>query len=69
MCSRLTANELAERLHVTRRWVLDQTRSKTDPLPHFKRGRVRLFSWFDCADSPLQAWYSRHEVGVDIRDR
>jgi hypothetical protein len=42
MCSRLTADELAERLHVSRRWVLDQTRSKTDPLPHFKRGGTTL---------------------------
>ena len=67
MCSRLTADELASRLRVSRRWVLEQTRSKVDPLPHFKRGRVKLFSWFDCPDSPLADWYKRHEVGSDAK--
>lgn len=34
MCSRLIGDELAERLHVSRGWVLDQTRGRADPLPH-----------------------------------
>ena len=62
-CEVITAEQLAERWHVTVRWVMDQTRASVDPLPHFKRGRVKLFQWWgDCPDSPLQKWWDRHTV-------
>jgi len=61
-CEVITAKQLAERWHVSVRWIMDQTRSKVDPLPHFKRGRVKLFLWWDCPDSPLQKWWERHMV-------
>ena len=62
-CEIITAEQLAERCQVTERWVMDQTRASIDPLPHFKRGRVKLFQWWaDCPDSPLRKWWDRHTV-------
>lgn len=62
-CEIITAEQLSERWHVTVRWIMDQTRAKMDPLPHFKRGRVKLFRWWsDCPDSPLHGWWKRHEI-------
>lgn len=61
-CEVITAEQLAERWHVSVRWVMDQTRTKLDPIPHFKRGRVKLFQWWDCPDSPLRRWWERHTV-------
>lgn len=61
-CEVITAEQLAERWHVSVRWVMDQTRTKIDPIPHFKRGRVKLFQWWDCPDSPLRRWWERHTV-------
>lgn len=60
-CEIITADLLAERWHVSVRWVMDNTRSKDDPIPHFKRGRKRLYEWWDCAESVLQAWWNRHQ--------
>jgi hypothetical protein len=61
-CEIITAEQLAERLHVSRRLVLDWTRDKNDPLPHFRRGRIKLFRWLDdCPDSALKAWFERQE--------
>ncbi len=62
-CEIITAAQLAERWHVSERWVMDQTRTSVDPLPHFKRGRVKLFQWWgDCPHSPLRKWWDRHTV-------
>jgi hypothetical protein len=63
-CEIITAEQLAERWHVTVRWIMDQTRAKVDPLPHFKRGRVKLFRWWDCPESALQQWFDRQSVGA-----
>lgn len=62
-CEIITAEQLAERWHVSVRWIMDQTRASVNPLPHFKRGRVKLFQWWgDCPDSPLRKWWDRHTV-------
>lgn len=62
-CEIITAEQLAERWHVSERWIMDQTRAAVDPLPHFKRGRIKLFQWWgDCPDSPLRKWWDRHTV-------
>jgi hypothetical protein len=63
-CEIITAEQLAERWHVTVRWIMDQTRTKMDPLPHFKRGRVKLFRWWDCPNSSLQEWFDRQSIGT-----
>lgn len=62
-CEIITAEQLADRWHVSERWIMDQTRASVDPLPHFKRGRIKLFQWWgDCPDSPLRKWWDRHTV-------
>ena len=67
-CEIITAEQLAERWHVTVRWIMDQTRTDVDPLPHFKRGRIKLFHWWDeCPDSELQKWFARQMVTVTAR--
>ena len=53
------ADEFAKKLHVSERWIAEHSRKKRDPLPHFRRGRVRLYSF-----SPaFIAWWNRHSVG------
>jgi excisionase family DNA binding protein len=45
----LTAEEVAERLAVSSRWVYDTARS--DAIPHFKFGRQIRFDW-----TAVRAW-------------
>jgi len=46
----LTPEQLAERLHVSRSWIFEQTRTRAkirqkNPLPYIRLGKFIRFSW------------------------
>jgi len=57
----IDSRELARRWSVSKRWVEDQTRSKDDPIPCMKRGRIIRYLW-NASDpqNTLNLWWSRH---------
>jgi hypothetical protein len=60
----IDSRELARRWSVTKRWIDDQTRSKSDPIPAFKRGKMVRYL-YNAADpqNALNVWWSRHTKG------
>lgn len=57
----IDSRELARRWSVSKRWIDDQTRSKDDPIPAFKRGKMVRYLWnASDPDNALNLWWSRH---------
>jgi predicted DNA-binding transcriptional regulator AlpA len=59
----LTPDQLADRLHVKRTWVYEQTRKRVDArngdsFPYIKMGRYLRFDWND-----VVAWLERQKRG------
>ena len=57
----IDSRELAHRWSVSKRWIDDQTRSKDDPIPAFKRGKIVRYLWnANDTQNALNLWWSRH---------
>jgi predicted DNA-binding transcriptional regulator AlpA len=57
----LTPEQLAERLHVSRSWIFEQTRTRAkvrhdNPLPYIRLGKFIRFSWTE-----VSVWLQDHK--------